>query len=84
VIDVNSGNKATAKKNQETTALSVNMEAVREVARQLRLRDMGELLLWTSLICEARKTRDWFSKRWKDEMRERSRSIRYFPFQNLD
>ncbi len=41
VIDVNSGNKSNREENQETTALSVNLEAVREVARQLRLRDMG-------------------------------------------
>jgi ribonuclease G len=45
VIDVNSGNKSNREENQETTALSVNLEAVREVARQLRLRDMGGIVV---------------------------------------
>src|SRR5690606_6040903 len=45
VIDVNSGNKSNREENQETTALSVNMEAAREIARQLRLRDMGGIIV---------------------------------------
>jgi len=45
VIDVNSGNKSNSEKNQETTALNVNMEAAREIARQLRLRDMGGIIV---------------------------------------
>jgi ribonuclease G len=45
VIDVNSGNKSNSEKNQETTALSVNMEAAIEIARQLRLRDMGGIIV---------------------------------------
>ncbi len=45
VIDVNSGNKSNAGEDQESTALNVNMEAAREVARQLRLRDMGGIIV---------------------------------------
>ena len=45
VIDVNSGNKSTREEDQETTAVSVNMEAAEEVARQLRLRDMGGIIV---------------------------------------
>jgi ribonuclease G len=45
VIDVNSGNKSNREENQETTALSVNTEAAREIARQLRLRDMGGIIV---------------------------------------
>ena len=45
VIDVNSGNKSNREENQETTALSVNVEAAREIARQLRLRDMGGIIV---------------------------------------
>ena len=45
VIDVNSGNKSNREASQETTALSVNLEAVKEVARQLRLRDMGGIIV---------------------------------------
>lgn len=45
VIDVNSGNKSNAEADQEKTALSVNVEAAREIARQLRLRDMGGIIV---------------------------------------
>jgi ribonuclease E len=43
-IDVNSG-KATSKTSIEQTALQTNIEAAEEVARQLRLRDMGGLIV---------------------------------------
>jgi ribonuclease G len=45
VIDVNSGNRSKAAKDQETNALEVNLAAVDEVARQLRLRDMGGIIV---------------------------------------
>jgi ribonuclease E len=43
-IDVNSG-KGTHKKSVEETALMTNMEAAEEIARQLRLRDLGGLVV---------------------------------------
>ena len=45
VIDVNSGNHAKSGDNQEETALMVNMEAAEEISRQLRLRDMGGIIV---------------------------------------
>ena len=45
VIDVNSGNRTKAGNVQETNALEVNLAAVDEVARQLRLRDMGGIIV---------------------------------------
>ena len=45
VIDVNSGNKTGAKLDQETNAFQVNLLAVDEIARQLRLRDMGGIIV---------------------------------------
>jgi ribonuclease G len=45
VIDVNSGNKSNAGEDQESTALQVNLEAAKEIARQLRLRDMGGIIV---------------------------------------
>ena len=44
VIDVNSGPKM-AKKNQEDAILNVNIESALEIARQLRLRDIGGLII---------------------------------------
>lgn len=43
-IDVNSG-RATKERNIEETALKTNLEAAQEVGRQLRLRDMGGLVV---------------------------------------
>ena len=45
VIDVNSGNRTANPENQEQNALMVNMEAAKEIARQLRLRDMGGIVV---------------------------------------
>ncbi len=44
VIDVNSGHKM-GKKNQEEAVLGVNLEAAEEIARQLRLRDIGGIII---------------------------------------
>lgn len=45
VIDVNSGNRSKAGNDQETNALEVNLRAADEIARQLRLRDMGGIIV---------------------------------------
>lgn len=45
VIDVNSGNRSKATPDQESNALDVNLKAADEIARQLRLRDMGGIIV---------------------------------------
>ena len=45
VIDVNSGNRSKSDANQESNALEVNLRAADEIARQLRLRDLGGLIV---------------------------------------
>lgn len=45
VIDVNSGNRSKQSADQETNALDVNLKAAEEIARQLRLRDMGGIIV---------------------------------------
>lgn len=45
VIDVNSGYQNSDEKNQEANALEVNLEAAEEICRQLRLRDMGGIIV---------------------------------------
>lgn len=45
VIDVNSGNHIKSGTGQEDTALQVNIESAKEIARQLRLRDMGGIVI---------------------------------------
>jgi ribonuclease G len=45
VIDINSGPKIARKADQETNAVQVNLETAKEVARQLRLRDLGGIII---------------------------------------
>ena len=45
MIDVNSGNRSKASPDQESNALDVNLKAADEIARQLRLRDMGGIIV---------------------------------------
>jgi ribonuclease G len=45
VIDVNSGNRSRSVSDQATNALEVNLAAAEEIARQLRLRDMGGIIV---------------------------------------
>ncbi|MDR1335971.1 MAG: Rne/Rng family ribonuclease [Tannerella sp.] len=45
VIDVNSGNRMKGSTEQEKTAFEVNLAAADEIARQLRLRDMGGIIV---------------------------------------
>lgn len=45
VVDVNSGNRAKSNDGQEANALDVNLGAADELARQLRLRDMGGIIV---------------------------------------
>ena len=45
VVDVNSGNRSKNNNGQEANALEVNLGAADELARQLRLRDMGGIIV---------------------------------------
>ena len=45
VIDVNSGNRSSKSNNPEETAMDVNLIASTEIARQLKLRDMGGIIV---------------------------------------
>ncbi len=68
VIDVNSGNKSNREENQETTALSVNIEAAKEIARQLRLRDMGGIIVVDFIDMKNPDNRKLIYKTMRDEM----------------
>jgi len=56
-IDVNTG-RYTGKKDPESTILRTNMDAAREVARQLRLRDIGGIIVVDFIDMETRGNRD--------------------------
>jgi len=75
VIDVNSGNKSNAGENQESTALKVNTLAAKEVARQLRLRDMGGIIVVDFIDMKKSENKRTVFNKMKEEMKsDRSRS----------
>ncbi len=71
VIDVNSG-KYAAKKEQELNSLKTDLEASREIVRQLRLRDIGGLIVVDFIDLEDEKNR----KKIYDELRKEFRKDR--------
>lgn len=68
VIDVNSGKKVDSNKDQEANALAVNLEAAEEVARQLRLRDMGGIIVVDFIDMKKEKNRNLLTERMKEAM----------------
>jgi ribonuclease E len=67
-IDVNSG-KSTKKKNIEETAYHTNLEAAEEVARQLRLRDMGGLIVVDFIDMKERRHKADITKTLKKHLK---------------
>jgi len=70
VIDVNSGNRSNKSQNQEDTALEVNLIAASEVARQLRLRDMGGIIVIDFIDLGNAKNRKKLFDHLRDEMKD--------------
>jgi ribonuclease E len=68
-IDVNSG-RSTRAATQEETALNTNLEAAREVARQLRMRDIGGLLVVDFIDMRASRNQRKVEKALRDAMKE--------------
>ncbi|MBX2835002.1 MAG: ribonuclease E/G [Micavibrio sp.] len=66
-IDVNSG-KATKERHIEETALKTNLEAAEEVARQLRLRDLGGLIVIDFIDMEDRRNNAKVERKMRDAL----------------
>lgn len=69
VIDINSGHRVNQDQNQETNALEVNLEAATEVARQLRLRDMGGIIVIDFIDLTQGLNRRKLYEKLRDEMK---------------
>ncbi|MGE0567219.1 MAG: ribonuclease E/G [Bacteroidia bacterium] len=69
VFDVNSGNRAKSDSSQEENALEVNLEAAVEVARQLRLRDMGGIIVVDFIDLHNADNRKKLFDKLKEEMK---------------
>jgi len=70
VIDVNSGKKVDAKKDQEENALLVNLGAAVEIARQLRLRDMGGIIVVDFIDLYSAKNRKLLFEKMREAMKD--------------
>jgi ribonuclease G len=83
VIDVNSGSTKGKEVNQEENALQVNLEAATEIARQLRLRDMGGIIVIDFIDQKTPGNRKQVYERLKEEMksdRARHKILPMSPF----
>lgn len=68
VIDVNSGHRSRSDNDQETNALDCNLEAAAEIARQLRLRDMGGIIVIDFIDMHSANNRKILFDKLKDAM----------------
>lgn len=85
-IDVNSG-RFRVPENAEETAFKVNTEAVDEIARQLRLRDLGGLIVCDLIDMTQERHRRNIEKRLADALRkhkERAKILRISRFGLLE
>ena len=74
VIDVNSGNRTKKEDDQEVTAMEVNMAAAAEIARQLRLRDMGGIIVVDFIdMHEAANRKELYNKLKEEMSKDRAR-----------
>lgn len=81
-VDVNSG-RFTGKKDPEKTILKTNVEAAREVARQIRLRDIGGIIVCDFIDMETRSNRDKVLQELRTHLgRDRART-KAFPVSDL-
>jgi ribonuclease E len=77
VIDVNTG-KFVGKSNLEETVYRTNLEAAAEVARQLRLRDIGGIIVVDFIDMENAANREDLAASFRNELqRDRSRTQVY-------
>ena len=70
VIDVNSGNKSVSEESQEDTALKVNTFAVSEIARQLRVRDMGGIIVIDFIDMKKPENKKFIQQKMKEVMQD--------------
>ena len=69
VVDVNSGNRKSTAQNQEQNALETNIEAAEEIARVLRLRDMGGIIVVDFFVMYARENNKKLTEQFKKAMK---------------
>ncbi len=70
VVDINSGNRSKAVEGQEVNALDVNLASADELARQLRLRDMGGIIVVDFIDMQQPESRQALYERMVENMKK--------------
>src|SRR5881394_1052370 len=81
-IDVNTGRHKSGK-DQESTILKVNLEAADEICRQLRLRNMGGLIVLDFIDMKSRRDQQAVYQRVKDGLRRDKAKTHILPISQL-
>ncbi len=81
-IDVNTG-RYVGKHNLEETIVKTNLEAVKEIAYQVRLRDIGGLIIIDFIDMEKKSNQDKIHNAFKDALRKDRSKINVLPFSEM-
>ena len=81
-IDVNTG-RAKGSKDQDQAILKVNLEAAEEICRQLRLRNMGGLIVLDFIDMKSRKDQQLVYNRVRDKLRRDKAKTHILPISQL-
>jgi ribonuclease G len=81
-IDVNTG-RAKGSKDQDQSIFKVNLEAAEEIARQLRLRNMGGLIVLDFIDMKSRRDQQTVFQRMKDSLRRDKARTHVMPISQL-
>jgi ribonuclease G len=81
-IDVNTG-RFTGKKNQEETILKTNLEAAKEIARQLRLRDLGGIIIVDFIDMEQESSKKQVYDAFRQALRADRARTKVYPISDL-
>jgi ribonuclease G len=82
-IDVNTGRHKTTGKDQDSTILRVNLEAADEICRQLRLRNIGGLIVLDFIDMKGRKDQQQVYQRMKNHLRRDRAKTHILPISQL-
>src|SRR6185437_10638613 len=81
-IDVNTGRHKSSK-DQESTIVRVNLEAADEIARQLRLRNMGGLIVLDFIDMKSRRDQQQVCQRMKEGLKRDRAKTHILPISQL-
>jgi ribonuclease G len=82
-IDVNTGSHRNSEKDGKNFILAVNLEAAKEIARQIRLRNIGGLIIVDFIDMKAKKDRDSVFRKMKREVESDRAKTHLLPISNF-